>query len=109
MNADVVNRAVGAAATLRDAHSNHAFEHGLSEFMRALGSVPDAGVHDISAQGIAALQKLSEEVIDAIEAKVESDPASRRTQPLVTKIYEIRRLLEEVHHWRQHYATARRP
>jgi hypothetical protein len=108
MNTGVVSRAVGAAATLRDAHSNHAFEHSLGDFLQALGSVPDEAAHDVSAQEVGALQKLGEDVIDAIEAKVEGEPASRRSQSLVAQIYEIRRLLEEVYLWRQHYTTARR-
>jgi hypothetical protein len=100
--------AVDIITRLRDAQTLHAFERSLSEFTRLLGSVPDAAVSELSSQDLAVLRTLSEEVIERIEERAARGAVrSASQQSLISRLYEIRRLLEEIYTWRQHFSTAR--
>jgi hypothetical protein len=99
--------AVAAAGRVRDAHRFRPFKHAVSDFIRVLGAVPDEGGSAISGDGGHILQSLGEDVIDCIEQRAADTTHASDAQGLVSSVYEIRRLLEEVNRFRQHYATAR--
>jgi len=92
---------------VRDAQRFRPFKHAVSDFIRVLGAVPDEGGSTISGDGGHILQSLGEDVIDYIEQRVTDTRHASDAQALVSSVYEIRRLLEEVNRFRQHYATAR--
>jgi hypothetical protein len=108
MTTDLVAEGVDILTRLREAHRLHAFEHAVGAFTRLLGRVPDGAPGEISAEQVGVLQTLSEEVIDRIEER--ADGATIRgthEQALISRVYEIRRLLEEINQWRQHVVLAR--
>ena len=107
MSPGIVAQAVDAAARARDARHLRAFKHAVSDFIRAIGSVPDEGAGTVSPDNGRMLQSLGQDVIDLIEERVADAESGGDAQALVSAVYEIRRLLEEVNRFRQHYATAR--
>ena len=108
MTADIMREAVDAAARLNDAHWRRPFEHAATRFVQLLGSVPDCGADEISDADVRALQRIAEGVIDRIEARLGTGADSAAIQrALAGKVYEIRRLLEEVYDWRRHFAARR--
>jgi hypothetical protein len=107
MTTSLVADAVEMAGRARDAAGLRPFRHAVSDFIRVLGSVPDEGADTVSNDEVRVLQTLGENVIDAIEARVPDIANAADAQALVSSVYEIRRLLEEVTHWRRHYAIAR--
>jgi hypothetical protein len=107
MSATIVADAVETAGRVRDAQHFRAFRHAVSDFIRVLGSVPDAGPSQISSDGARLLQSLGEDVIDYIEQRAEDTAHAADAQVLVGSVYEIRRLLEGIYRFRQHYAIAR--
>jgi len=108
MPADIIVQAVEAAARLNDAHWRRPFEHAATRFVRLLGTVPDCAAHEISDADVGALQKIAEGVIGRIEARIDAGADSAAIQrALAGKVYEIRRLLEEVYDWRRHFAARR--
>lgn len=107
MSAQIVNGAVQAASRVRDAEHPRAFKHAVRDFVQALSLVPDEVAGSVPADGQRVLQSMGQDVIDLIEERVADTPSASDAQELVSSVYEIRRLLEEVHRWRQHYAIAR--
>ena len=108
MTADIVLHAADAAARLNDAHWRRPFEHAATRFIQVLGSVPDCRAHEISDAEVRALQRIAEGVIDRIEARIDTGADSAAIQrALAGRVYEIRRLLEEVYEWRRHYGVRR--
>ncbi len=108
MPADIMLQTVDAAARLNDAHWRRPFEHAAGRFVRLLGSVPDCGAHEISDAEVRTLQGIAEGVIGRIEARIDAGGDSVAVQrALAGRVYEIRRLLEEVYEWRRHYAMRR--
>jgi len=105
--AGFVTDAVETAGRVRDARHFRAFKHAVSDFIRVLGSMPDEGPNRISSDGARLLQSLGEDVIDCIEERVADAAHAADAQVLVGSVYEIRRLLEEVNRFRQHYTIAR--
>lgn len=108
MHTDLVPQAVGVATRLRKAHQLRAFEHAASEFVRLLGTIPDCAADEVSNTDLMAVQRLAEGVIDQIETRLAAGQApAARQQLLAGTVYEISRLLEEVHTWRRHYHMRR--
>jgi hypothetical protein len=103
----LVADAVEKAGRVNDAGHARQFRHAVSEFVRVLGTVPDEEADTVSTDEARVLRTLGENVIDAIEARVPDIASAADAQALVSSVYEIRRLLEEVHDWRRHYAIAR--
>jgi hypothetical protein len=99
--------AVEAASRVRDAHTPRALAHAVGDFIRLIGEVPDESGPGLSADDARLIQSLGDDVIDRIEKHVSESPFPAQAQSLVSAVYEIRRLLEEVDHARQHYAIAR--
>jgi hypothetical protein len=103
-----VATAVDISARLRDAQTLHAFERSLSEFTRLLGSVPDVAVNELSSENLAALRTVSEDVIERIEERAARGAVrGARQLSLISRMYEVRRLLEETYTWRQRLSTAK--
>jgi hypothetical protein len=96
-----------AVARVRAAGSTRALRHGVNDFIRVLGSIPDEPAGTLSADQVHVIQSLGDNVIDRIEARVDTVASSTQTLPLVSAVYEIRRLLEEVRRWHLHYVMAR--
>jgi hypothetical protein len=108
MTTDAIVNAMSVVTQVRDAVGRRPFEHAVGEFTQWLGRVPDAGPCELSARDIGLLQTLGEEVIERIETRVSrAAVCGPREQMLISRLYEIRRLLEEIHQWRRHYATWR--
>jgi hypothetical protein len=108
MTADIMLQAVDAAAQLNDAHWGRPFEHAATRFTQLLGSVPDCEAHEVPDADVRALQRIAEDVIDRIEARIDTGADSAAIQrALAGRVYEIRRLLEEVYEWRRHYRMGR--
>jgi hypothetical protein len=107
MSSVLVADAVDMASRVRDAEHFRPFRQAVSEFVRVLGTVPDEGTGTISSDEARILQALSQDVIDYIEERVCCTPSAADAQALVSSVYEIRRLLEEVNLRRRHYAIAR--
>jgi hypothetical protein len=106
MNEGIVAHAEDVVARLRAAPVQRAFEHAADDFIGLLGRVPDATAREVSASGLERLQTLAEQVIDCIEDRAgKSADRPATAQALISKVYEIRRLLEEVDVWRRHYAN----
>jgi hypothetical protein len=108
MGAGILPQAVEVAARVRDAQRLRGFEHAAADFVRLLGTVPDCAPHELSETEVTALHRLAEGVIERIETRLDSRvDAPGHQQALASTVYEIRRLLEEVDTWRQHYAAGR--
>ena len=108
MTADAIANIIDAVTHVRDAGAHHSFEHAVNQFAQLLGRVPDTEPADVSVEAIGLLQTFSEEVIECIEARVErAAVCGPHEQMLISRLYEIRRLLEEIHRWRHHVATRR--
>ena len=107
MSSSLVADAVEKAGRVHDAGHHRQFRHAVSEFVRVLGTVPDEGANTVSNDEVRVLRTLGDNVIDSIEARVPDIASAADAQALVSSVYEIRRLLEEVHQWRRHYAIAR--
>ena len=109
MTAGIVTDAIDTAGRVRDAGHLRPFRHAVSDFVRVLGAVPDESADTVSNDDVRVLMGLGEDVIDRIETRVADIPSAADAQTLVSAVYEIRRLLEEVSQWRRHYAIARHP
>ena len=108
MTADAIAGAIDATTHIRYAVGRHPFGHAVNQFVQALGRVPDTAPADISVEEIGLLQTYSEEVIERIETRVaRAAVCGPHEQMLISRLYNIRRLLEEIHRWRQHFATRR--
>jgi len=108
MSLHVIEDVARAASGVRDAQHISRFKHAASEFVRVLSEVPDEAAGSVSSDNVRALQLLAQDVIDLIEERVPDVGNAGDAQELVSDVYEIRRLLEEVTRWRQHYALTTR-
>jgi hypothetical protein len=108
VTAEAIANTIDAVTHVRDAMGRRPFEHAVSRFAQVLGRVPDTVPADLSVGDIGLLQTFSEEVIERIEARVaRATVCGPHEQMLISGLYEIRRLLEEIHSWQQHFATRR--
>ena len=107
MSANPIVDAIDAASLVKDARTPRAFTHAVGEFIRVVGAVPDEYGPTLSAGAARTIQSLGDDVIDRIEERVSSADGSAQAQSLVSAVYEIRRLLEEVNRTRHHYTVAR--
>ena len=99
--------AVEAASRVRYAHTQRELTHAVSDFIRSVGEVPDESGPGLSADDARLIQSLGDDVIYRIEEHAGAAVVPAQAQLLVSAVYEIRRLLEEVNHAREHYAIAR--
>jgi hypothetical protein len=104
-SSEVVTRAVAVSDTIRHATRRKAFGTSVNAFTQLLVTVPDYAPRGWSADSIARLGALAEDVISRIEQRVGTGDDSSAVQlDLVEAVYEIRRALEEIDRWRRHYA-----
>ncbi len=104
---NLLSLAARAAAQVRDADSVRTCIHAAAAFIDVLATVPDEAAGALSAGDTRTLERLAEEVIDSIEARIARTSREKDAQTLASEVYEIRRQLEEVNRWRRHYAQMR--
>ena len=76
----------------------------MREFVGALAHVPDFPAAEFTTLEIEHLSATAEQVIEAIERRLENSRDRVATQQeLAESVYEIRRELEEITRWRRHY------
>ena len=102
---EVIAQAIELSEKVRDAHRQHAFTEAVREFRHLLARVPDLAAGDFSDDQVGALTALADGVIEQIEDRVAGDPSDGGNQKLVIGIYEIRRRLEKIQTWLNHYRS----
>jgi hypothetical protein len=104
MEPDTVAKAAAFAETVRTAAHSGAFKKAVDGFVQVLAAVPDYAPAMFSDQAVGALLELSEQVIEQIEQRIntQQDGASVQ-QDIVEAVYDIRRELENIDTWRRHY------
>ncbi len=76
----------------------------MREFVGALAHVPDFPAAEFTPIEIEQLSATAEQVIEAIERRLENSKDRVATQQeLAESVYEIRREMEEITRWRRHY------
>ena len=76
----------------------------MREFVGALAHVPDFPAAEFTPLEIEQLSATAEQVIEAIERRLENSKDRVATQQeLAESVYEIRREMEEITRWRRHY------
>jgi len=106
-NSDIPATAMGIAETVFEVKRGRPFETAVTEFVRVLRTVPDGPPGETSTGTIQVLQHLAERVIRRIEERLaRGEDRQPLQQRLAESVYDIRRALEELDRWQQHY---RRP
>lgn len=97
---------IEASEQMENRRTARGFLRAAKQFAAALGLVPDCAISDFASSDLDALQPRAERVIAMIEARLDAgkDRDSIR-QELAEAIYDIRRELEEINRWRQHYSA----
>ena len=92
---------------LRVETHRHAFTKKLAHVVTALGELPDSPPHAFNAAGMVRLRELVEEVVEAIERRIDSGGDDQDTQQhLAGTVYEVRRRMEAVEVWIRHRESA---
>jgi hypothetical protein len=104
--ASVVANTLDAAARACQARSERALRRAVDSFVGRLSVVPDAAPGALSRDDTQKIREASEAVIDHIELLLDTAPGLP-AQPLVSAVYEIRRLLEALAVWERHFPAAR--
>jgi hypothetical protein len=92
-----------AAADALTATRPRRFDTAIDRFTLALQTVPDYPAAELSDEAFARVTSLAEQVISAIEHRLEDDVDDRRREALGARVYDIRRGLENAFAWRRHY------
>jgi len=104
VNAPELLGAISAAAEGLSSASGRTFLKLMREFVGALAHVPDFPAAEFTALEIEQLSATAEQVIEAIERRLENSKDRVATQQeLAESVYEIRRELEEITRRRRHY------
>jgi hypothetical protein len=104
VNAPELLGAISAAAEGLSSASGRTFLKLMREFVGALAHVPDFPAAEFTTLEIEQLSATAEQVIEAIERRLENSRDRVATQQeLAESVYEIRRELEEITRWRRHY------
>jgi hypothetical protein len=107
MSAAVVTRAVALSITIHETTHRRTLEGAVKEFVEVLASVPDYRPPELSVDGADVLKTLGEEVIARIELQLSAKDEPESGQRLLAEaVYDIRRELEELGRWRQHFFPA---
>jgi hypothetical protein len=73
-------------------------------FAEALETIPDYPAAELSDEDFARVNAIAEQVIAAIEHRLEAPQLDDDTRDyLADLVYEVRRALEDAFHWRKHY------
>jgi len=106
MARDISGTAMEAAQAVFDATRSRPFEHAVHVFIGVLRSVPDCAPTEVSAGTLQVVEHLAERVVEAIEARIESDADSKARQlDLSESVYSIRGALEKLDYWQRHYSV----
>ena len=101
---EIVTVASETAQALVQTESGRSFMKSITKIVDALSRVPDCSSTAFSSQDIARLQLAAEQAIAAIEVRIETGDDNGTVQlEMARAIYELRRELEEIDRWRQHY------
>jgi hypothetical protein len=101
---EIVTIVSETAQALVQTESGRSFVKSITKIVDALSCVPDQSSTAFSRQEIAQLQLAAEQTIAAIEVRIETGDDNGTVQlKLARAIYELRRELEQVDQWRQHY------
>ena len=104
MNAPELLGAISAAAEGLSSASGRTFLKLMREFVGALAHVPDFPAAEFTPLEIERLTATANQVIEAIERRLENSKDRVATQQeLAESVYEIRREMEEITRWRRHY------
>jgi len=104
VNAPELLGAISAAAEGLSSASGRTFLKLMREFVGALAHVPDFPAAEFTPIEIEQLSATAEQVIEAIERRLENSKDRVATQQeLAESVYEIRREMEEITRWRRHY------
>jgi hypothetical protein len=104
VNAPELLGAISAAAEGLSSASGRTFLKLMREFVGALAHVPDFPAAEFTPLEIEQLSATAEQVIEAIERRLEHSKDRVATQQeLAESVYEIRREMEEITRWRRHY------
>jgi hypothetical protein len=104
VNAPELLGAISAAAEGLSSASGRTFLKLMREFVGALAHVPDFPAAEFTPLEIEQLSATAEQVIEAIERRLENSKDRVATQQeLAESVYEIRREMEEITRWRRHY------
>jgi hypothetical protein len=104
VNAPELLGAISAAAEGLSSASGRTFLKLMREFVGALAHVPDFPAAEFTTLEIERLSATADQVIEAIERRLENSKDRGATQQeLAESVYEIRREMEEITRWRRHY------
>jgi hypothetical protein len=104
VNAPELLGAISAAAEGLSSASGRTFLKLMREFVGGLAHVPDFPAAEFTPLEIEQLSATAEQVIEAIERRLENSKDRVATQQeLAESVYEIRREMEEITRWRRHY------
>jgi hypothetical protein len=96
--------AISAAAEGLSSASGRTFLKLMREFVGALAHVSDFPAAEFTTLEIEQLSATADQVIEAIERRLESSKDRGATQQeLAESVYEIRREMEKITRWRRHY------
>ncbi len=103
---EIVTVASEAAQALSQAAPGRIFMKSIMKIVDALSRVPDYSHAAFSSQEIAQLQLAAEQTIAAVELRIETGDDNGTVQlELARAIYELRRELEDINRWREHYLS----
>ena len=100
---DLAQRLTDAAVEAVHTSKPRAFDAAVERFTAALQTIPDYPAAELSNEGFARINSFAEQVISEIEHRLEGDMDARRRETLGTRVYDIRRALEDAFNWRRHY------
>ena len=104
MEPELVAKAAELADIVLATEPSHAFAKAVGNFVQALATVPDYPSATFSDDAVARLLSLSEQVIEQIEQRINTEKDGAPVQQdIVGAVYEIRRVLENIDRWRRHY------
>ena len=87
--------------------SRRSFVDELAHLITALGTIPDLPPGDVGAGDRARLREIADEIIEAIERRIDGEKDSESTkQHLASSIYEVRRRMEVIEAWLTHRGFA---
>ena len=106
MEQDVVTTVVEASEQMAKAQTARGLVRAARQFVAALALVPDCPISDFASSALDTLQPAAERVVATIEARLDAGRDRDSVQlELAKAIYDIRRELEEINRWRQHYSS----
>jgi hypothetical protein len=90
---------------LRLEHHRRAFVDELAHVVGTLGTIPDSPPADFTVSDRHRLRELADEVVEAIERRIDSGGDGEKVQQqLAGTVYEIRRRMEAIETWFRHFA-----